>query len=130
MTPYDRQAIAAGEKLAALMEKPMPESAEDFGWGERFDPWEFFRDSLYGTYSGAFDTMALTVLGNLASGKVEGETLAHEMFREILCTSGLCDYGTSPRVCFPTSQFKALLPELIRRWEGYYRVMWNEEVPA
>lgn len=130
MYPFrDRQKEAA-EKLAALMAKPVPETAEDAGWDERFDPWETFSGSLYGSYSGAFDHMAITVLRNIQSkrwGGDHGETLAHEMFREMLCVADLCDYGVSPRGCFPTLEFEPLLPALIEKWEAYADVMWDGE---
>jgi hypothetical protein len=74
--------------------------------------------------------MALTVLRNIQRncegvwGEGEPEGLAHEMFREMLCTAELCDYGTSPRVCFANEPFKALLPQLIEKWEAYSAAQW------
>ncbi len=70
--------------------------------------------------------MALMVLTNLLNSSCSKEALAHEMFREMLCTKGLCDYGTSPRVCFPTQQFKKLLPQLIEKWKAYYKLQWED----
>lgn len=34
-------------------------------------------------------------------------------------------YGISPRHCFPTSEFKALLPELIERWRAWSNRQWE-----
>lgn len=52
--------------------------------------------------------------------------LAAEMFREMLCVLDLCDYGTSPRVCFPISEFQTIMPNLIERWKDFYLIQWGE----
>lgn len=115
-------------KIRAELEKPMP-VGDQFLDIDHFDPWELF-PCLYGTYSKAFDDMALVVLRNLQLAADDRwddrlpEELAHEMFREILCRSDLCEYGTSPRVCFATQPFRAVLPELIDKWEAFSRVHW------
>lgn len=120
----------AAAKVRAELRKPMPEDEFEFGDESRFDPWALF-PYLYGTYSAAFDEMALVVLRNLqlaAEGRWDeqyrGEGLAHEMFREMLCTANLCNYGTSPRVCFATEPFKTVLPDLIAQWEAYSHMHW------
>lgn len=71
--------------------------------------------------------MALRVLENLLAGRFDDEGLAEEMFREVLCNLELCDYGTSPRVCFPTNEFRVLLPSLIKKWREYYQIIWKEQ---
>lgn len=102
-------------------------------WGEdTFDPWEPFERSLYGSYSSEFDDMAITVLENILHqrwGRDHGESLAHEVFREILCNAGLCDYGTSPRGCFPDwgSGFADVLPLYLQKWKQYRAVEWGDE---
>lgn len=96
--------------------------------GEIFDPWEIF-PCFYGSYSSAFDEMAIEVLEAIQNrASFVGESLAHEMFREVLCTSGFCDYGTSPRGCFPDrrTDFAELLPTLIEKWKQYYTVEWGD----
>lgn len=97
---------------------PSANSSDDI-----FDPWRPF-EQLYGSYSSAFDDMALEVLTRLLDPTYEPETLAHEMFREMLCTLDLCDYGTSPRGCFAREEFKDILPELISKWREYYQMQW------
>ena|ERR1039458_2593736 len=126
---YQKREREAGEELKKLLVKPIAPSSDLIGVidektnePEYFDPWDIF--PIYGSYSSAFDDMALEVLENLLDSKFEGEELAHEMFREMLCKMSLCDYGTSPRVCFPTSELKGLLPELIKKWKQYYKLMW------
>lgn len=119
----------AAQKVAAEMAKPMPEYYEDAG-DHVFDPWELF-PCIYGTYSEAFDDMALVVLRNiiLASewrhDEQAPEDLAHEIFREMLCTADLCEYGTSPRVCFATPDFAELLPQLVDRWDKLAAIRWR-----
>ena len=128
---YQKAERKAGEELAELLAKPSAPSHDLIGVIDEktdqiqyFDPWDIF--PLYGSYSSAFDDMAITVLENISDGNRKKETLAHEMFREMLCKKNLCDYGTSPRVCFPTEEFQELLPELITKWKQYRKLMWEE----
>lgn len=107
-----------------LVAKPTM-SEMDFPLEHEFDPWSLF-PCLLGSYSSAFDDLAIDVLTDLRDGTFRREDLAGQMFREMLCTSDLCDYGTSPRVCFPTTPFKAVLPELISKWEDYRRAKWED----
>lgn len=92
---------------------------------EIFDPWEIF-PSIYGSYSEEFDDMAILVLENMLQGSNTGESLAHEMFREMLCVAGLADYGTSPRTCFPEYGVKDALTALLAKWREYRTVEWSE----
>ncbi len=123
---------AAADKVRSELAKPLPQDEDELGAEGTFDPWALF-PSLYGTYSQAFDDMALLVLRNLqlaAEGRWDeqnrAEELAHEMFREMLCNSELCDYGSSPRVCFATEPFKSVLPDLIAKWEAFSHIHWAE----
>lgn len=116
----EREAV---EKVTALLAKPISEY--DTPSIEDFDPWELF--PLYGSYSSDFDELALDVLRELRDGQKKRDDLAAEIFREMLCNLHLCDYGTSPRVCFPTTGFKTLLPQLIEKWEAYSEHAWREE---
>jgi len=114
------------ELLKEELQKPVVyhDAGEDL-----FNPWRMF-PSLYGTYSSEFDDMAIDVLSNMLENENRvRETLAHEMFREMLCTSDLCDYGTSPRVCFPNhsiSGIEQMLTELLAKWREYRVVMWTD----
>lgn len=111
----------AANKVAALLE--MPIAHEEYQTNEDFDPWTLF-PSVYGTYSSDFDQCAIDVLGEINSGEKVRDDLGAEMFREMLCTSNLCNYGTSPRVCFPTPSFKKILPDLLDRWKVYSKNQW------
>ncbi|NBU79776.1 MAG: hypothetical protein EBS50_12020 [Sphingomonadaceae bacterium] len=125
--------MQAIDKLRALLSLPDAQTRDDLGCFSEsgdlpiyFDPWELF-PALYGGYSSEFDDMAITVLENIAAEKSERESLAHQMFREMLCTADLCVYGTSPRCCFPNyeTDFGKLLPALIERWQAYFAVKWG-----
>jgi hypothetical protein len=116
----EREAV---EKLTAILAKPLSEY--DVRSVDEFDPWELF--PLYGSSSSEFDELALDVLRELRDGEKKRDDLAAEMFREILCNMHLCDYGTSPRVCFPSIGFRPLLPELIDKWTAYSKMQWERE---
>lgn len=127
---YQKLEREAAEKLEKLLNKPMAPNPDYVGVidektnePEYFDPWDIF--PVYGNYSSEFDDMAIKTLENLLAGTFDDKGLAHEMFREILCKMSLCDYGTSPRVCFPTAQFKEMLPMLIKKWQEYYELVWS-----
>ena len=105
------------ERLISELGKP-DRKGMDWSSGEVFDPWALF-PYLYGSYSEDFDEMAIEVLKELMDGTFKRRDLATKMFREMLCTSGYCDYGSSPRACFPTPEFREHLPNLITRWEAY-----------
>lgn len=119
------------DRLKEELAKPFPKEEWEKGTEDVFDPWNVF-PCFYGSYSSEFDDMAILVLENIRDGKWgadHGEGLAHEMFREVLCTSDLCDYGTSPRGCFPNwgSGFAELMPTLIEKWRDYRRLEWGED---
>ncbi|MEO0828839.1 MAG: hypothetical protein AAFY03_00060 [Pseudomonadota bacterium] len=121
----------AMETLRHLLTLPPIPKDRIYSAGDCFDPWEAF-PCLYGSYSSEFDDVAILVLENIRDkkfGQSAGESIAHEMFREILCTSGLCDYGASPRGCFPDwdSKFADILPALIEKWKEYRAVMWEDD---
>lgn len=124
--PYrvDREAAA---RLALELAKPLPAEQWEEGTDDVFNPWRLF-PCVYGSYSSDFDDMAILVLTNIQQrnwGADNGESLAHEMFREMLCVAHLCDYGTSPRGCFPSVDFEPLLAPLIEKWRQY-RARWDE----
>jgi hypothetical protein len=114
-TFFDKAEKDAANKVKELIEQP----------DDEFDPWELF-PSLYGSYSAAFDLMAVEVLQNIAVMKIgKYETIAHEMFREMLCNLYLCDYGGSPRGCFATRDFQPLIEPLIKKWAHYVKKQWD-----
>ena len=126
MNYYERRQIEASANLAAMLDlPPIPQGGEMYSDGECFNPWDLF-PCLYGSYSSDFDEMAIAVLTDIRDGTYHRTDLAAEMFREILCAASLCDYGTSPRVCFASTQFASLLPRLIERWQEYAAIRWQD----
>ncbi len=127
---YERQSNAA-IRVKAVLAKPLPDYREMCGADTTCDPWEIF-PAIYGTYSSDFGEAALTVLRNLQLAQERRydeqteEELPHHIFREMLCTADLCDYGTSPRGCFPTEDFGILLPELIKKWAAFETILWGD----
>ena len=106
-------------KLAVLLNLPsIPGGDEMYSDDDHFDPWNLF-PCFYGSYNSEFDDLAISVLEDMRDGTWKRRDLASEMLREVLCTSGLCDYGTSPRVCFASTKFAPMLPRLIDRWTEY-----------
>ena len=115
----------ATAKVREILDRP-DASHRDLRFSDDFDPWDIF-PALYGSYDSAFDDCALDVLCELQEGERRREDLAADMIREMLCTADLCEYGTSPRTCWPTPSFKALLPELIQRWRAYAKQSWKDD---
>lgn len=123
--PVTVEILSTIEQLKRELAKPtVPPGDGMFDHDDHFVPWRLF-PSVYGHYSAAFDEMALAVLADIQAGTFNRRDLASEMFREMLCKADLCEYGTSPRVCFPTEEFKAVLPELIERWAQYVYATWE-----
>lgn len=123
---YAKAEREAVEKLQTLLDLPLPADEHDQHDGT-FDPWRLF-PSLYGSYSGEFDRCAIEVLTELSQKEAVRDDLGAHMFREMLCTAYLCDYGTSPRVCFPTKDFRPLVPALLEKWKAYSLIVWGEDV--
>ncbi len=103
-----------------LLELAKPDMEFDSPSDDEFDPWALF-PAVYGSYSSDFDDMAIEVLEGIAAMPRcwDRDDLGAQMFREMLCKSDLCDYGTSPRVCFPTPEFEAVLGDLVSRWKTF-----------
>lgn len=121
---FQREKAAAARVVDLLGRPDIPGQQQPYSDGEHFDPWELL-PCLFGSYSSAFDDLAISVLTDVRDGSFIRNDLASEMFREMLCKADLC-YGTSPRTCFPTEYFRALLPRLIERWKRYAELMWDE----
>lgn len=124
MDHYKRQEEAAA-RVSEMVLRPVAKRMDQIQRDVDFDPWDLF--PLYGTYSSDFDECAIDVLEELQSGKKVRADLGAEMFREILCHAELCDYGTSPRGCFATQDFKAVLPAFIEKWKEFSAVIWDDE---
>ena len=125
MNYYEAQEQKANDAVDALLALPPIPGDGAYSDGECFDPWSLF-PCLYGSYSSEFDDMAVAVLTDIRDRTHNRTDLAAEMFREMLCTAGYCDYGTSPRVCFASQGFKKSLPHLIERWQEYSRIKWED----
>lgn len=123
MDHWKRQDRAA-EKVAELIKLPVADELDQTECERNFDPWEIF--PVYGTYSSDFDECAIAVLEELRDGKKVRDDLGAEMFREMLCRMELCDYGSSPRVCFPTTGFKEVLPAFIDKWKEFSAMVWGK----
>ena len=110
--------------LEAELAKPLPKYEDDYG-DNVFDPWALF-PAIYGSYSSDFADAAILVLENICAGRFDGETLPHEILREMLCVSGVCTYGTSPRVCFPeNATFKRILNRWLPMMKAEYEMRFN-----
>jgi hypothetical protein len=110
--------------LSAELTKRNRANADDFG-DDVFDPWVLF-PAIYGSYYSEFGETALHVLRNLIAGKHNDEGLAHEIFREMLCVSGVCDYGINPRGCFLNSEYRAIIEAWVKKMEAHERIYWGD----
>jgi hypothetical protein len=108
---------AADQIVKKWLDAPLPEDGTEGGCVEdQFDPWEDL--GLLGCYSSEFDDLAIAVLADMRDNDFREGRLAGEMFRELLCVKGLCEYGTSPRCCWPFGAFRDALPAIIQKWEA------------
>lgn len=114
----------AAKRVETHLSLAMPPS-DMVGSDGYFAPWDLF-SGVYGCYDEDFDTMAIEVLEGVLAGNHRRRDLASEMFREMLCVENYCEYGTSPRSCFPTMGFKEHLPDLIEKWKAYHLLQWHE----
>ena len=114
-------------KLVADILKP---NAEDEN-GDFWDPWNALGVDC-ASYSGQVDQDAINVLRGIRD-KLYNSDIAKrysmapshvELLQSIFCSADWCDYGTSPRGCFPTD--REGFPALIAGWEGFYLRFWNE----
>lgn len=128
MEDYDAHERAAVDAVKVALALPLPEERDGKHVGT-FDPWSIF-PSVYGSFDSEFDRMAVEVLTEILTVQRKRYDLAAEMFREMLCSADLCDYGSSPRVCFATEQFKPLLPALIEKWKAYSLIVWEDDIFA
>lgn len=124
MDHWQRQKEAAA-KVAEMMKRPLlDELYSDSDFSSPFDPWEL--TPIYGTYSSDFDDCAIDVLEEIRDKRKVRDDLGAEMFREMLCRMELCDYGTSPRVCFSTPDFAEILPAFIEKWKAFSAQHWRK----
>lgn len=121
--PHQKTQREAVEGLILLLAKEIPNDPNAISV-EHFAPWDLC-PAVYGSYDSEFDACAIEVLTEIQGGIKVRSDLGAEMFREMLCVANLCEYGTSPRVCFPTLGFKDHLPELLSKWISYANVMWG-----
>lgn len=124
MDHWQRQKEVAS-RVAEAMKLPVMDAVTQYEFETFFDPWELF--PIYGTYSSDFDQCAIDVLEEIRDKRKARDDLGAEMFREMLCRMDLCDYGTSPRVCFSTTEFEAVLPAFIEKWKAFSKAHWTRE---
>lgn len=123
MLPYQQRERDAEARLRAELAKPI-DIYEVCDADDAFNPWSLF-PAVYGSYSSDFDERAIDVLREILNQDKKRTDLGAEMFREMLCVADLCDYGTSPRVCFWACGIdKSLLPQLIGKWAGWSALRW------
>lgn len=108
---------------------------EDDEHGDYWNPWVALGIGC-GGYRGDGDQNALAVLRGInvhlySTDIAERTGLASshvELLQEIFCSANWCEYGTSPRGCWPID--REGFPLLIEAWEQYYERHWSEPVPA
>ena len=121
---------------------PLAPNAEDEN-GEYWDPWDALGVRC-GGYSSAIDDDALAVLKAIRDGAASrhsggeftnyttdiaaktGMSATHvELWQYLFCSADWCDYGTSPRGCFPNYDID--FDALIAAWEAYYERRWKRD---
>ena len=111
-------------------------NAEDAD-GDYWDPWDALGLPCC-SYNSEIDEQAIAVLQGIADkmfntdiAEKTGMSPAHvELWQGIFCSRDWCEYGTSPRGCFPNygSEFEDI-GRIIASWKAYYQRHWNEAYP-
>lgn len=125
---FNRTAI---ERVKVSLTKPDISSKSDTGMvGFFFEPWEALFPHLYGGYSADFGVVAIESLEEVMNcvHSPHVDSLPHKMFKEMLCVQELCEYGSSPRVCFAETEFKEIIEEVISRFKHYEKIYWINNV--
>lgn len=100
--------------------------------GDYWDPWEALGLDCM-SYNSEIDTAAINVLKGIASekryttdiaSKYKIDPLLVEFLQSIFSGSNWCEYGTSPRGCWPIDRDGFHL--IIEAWEAYYERHWGE----
>lgn len=122
--------MTPNEKLQRALEKPIgidnvtPRSDGAYYGEDAFNPWnDLFDGFIFGSYSSDFDECAISVLENIRSRRFNVDTLAQNIIKEMLCSFGYCNYGSSPRVCFWDCDDE-LLELLIDKWKKFHEYYW------
>lgn len=124
----ERELVMSSKSIAEILEP----NVEDEN-GPYWDPWSALGISC-ASYSSQIDADAIHILKAIASRQFNSDIAVMlglpeqyvELLQSIFCSAGWCDYGTSPRGCFPAmdwNEFQAI----ISAWEAYYDRQWNNE---
>jgi hypothetical protein len=104
MSYYLERQVSAARRVSALLALPIADENDLRDSDDEFDPWRLF-PALFGSYSSAFDDLALQVLTSLQDVSIGDETLAHQMFREMLCTADFVIMEPARGLAFPHRNF-------------------------
>lgn len=114
--------------LESALAKPLPNSQEDLGLEEFFNPWDDIVQGIYGSYSSESDRLMIATLEAVRDGKsfelIDKEGFIIEFMLYVLAGHGLTEYGSSPRGSWPDQ--RDLWQPLIDKWKGYAAVAWGE----
>jgi len=130
------------QEATDVSEDPFAPNSDDME-GPFWDPW-IAMGVQCGGYSAGVDLDAIEVLrairDGVAAGRSGGEygnfvtdiaertglSRTHvELYQYMFCSVNWCDYGTSPRGCFPEYGFD--FDGLIEAWCKYYVRRWGQE---
>ena len=97
--------------------------------GSYWDPWESLGLRCC-SYNAVIDIAAIRVLESVQAGQfgtdIAGiDPVLVELLKSIFCSHNWCEYGTSPRGCFPMDREGFHL--LIDGWKAYYGRKWQED---
>jgi hypothetical protein len=121
--------MASYDKTVAEIIQPNSEDEN----GDFWDPWESLGLRCC-SYNSEIDQQAIDVLREIGSPEFAyctdiaertGLSATHvELLQSIFCSADWCEYGTSPRGCWPID--REGFPKLVEAWEQYFERHWGE----
>lgn len=126
---YQERQAQCRKELEMILAKPLPETSDDIGVSEFFNPWDDVIKGIFGGYSSESDDLMIETMEAVRDGKtfdlIDKRGFVVEFMLYVLAGHDLTEYGTSPRGAWP--QHRDLWQPLIDKWKAYRNVAWSDD---